>query len=199
MHVPVVEDSPLPKQSEAATYKITLPPMSPGSSMTVVVEIVLAHTVLPFPTEISQNEKQLVKATLNSYLYSPYPCKTQSMVITLPNSNIESFTRVAPTNSAEQTLTYGPYSDMRPFSYAKVEVHFENNKPFLAVVDLERIIEISHWGNIAVEEHVHVKHIGTSMCVSRAHRRAIWEVESETSLFLDVLCVVDDDLSLYNL
>ena len=28
----------------------------------------------------------------------------------------------------------------------------------------ERIIEVSHWGNIAVEEHVHIKHIG--VCVS---------------------------------
>ena len=27
----------------------------------------------------------------------------------------------------------------------------------------ERIIEVSHWGNIAVEEHVHIKHIG--VCV----------------------------------
>ena len=30
----------------------------------------------------------------------------------------------------------------------------------------ERIIEVSHWGNIAVEEHVHIKHIGVCVCVS---------------------------------
>ena len=51
-------------------------------------------------------------------------------------------------------------------------LHFENNGPFIGVVALERIIEVSHWGNIAVEEHVHIKHIGVcvSVCVSGGGR-----------------------------
>ena len=51
-------------------------------------------------------------------------------------------------------------------------LHFENNGPFIGVVSLERIIEVSHWGNIAVEEHVHIKHIGVcvSVCVSGGGR-----------------------------
>ena len=44
-------------------------------------------------------------------------------------------------------------------------LHFENNGPFIGVVSLERIIEVSHWGNIAVEEHVHIKHLGEGVCV----------------------------------
>lgn len=39
-------------------------------------------------------------------------------------------------------------------------VHYENNSPFLTVTRLERTVEVSHWGNIAVEEVVDVVHNG---------------------------------------
>ena len=158
--VPVIKDRPLPDQKEVAVYKVNLPSLSPGSSVTVLVELVLFKAILPFPLEITQSENQLVRFTGNSYVYSPYQSKTQSTTFTLPTTNIESFSRVVPTNSAEKTLTYGPYADVAPFSYAKVDIHFENNGPFLMVAELERIIEVSHWGNVAVEEYLHIKHIG---------------------------------------
>lgn len=158
--VPIVKDRPLPDQKEASVYKVTIPSLSPGASTTLVVEVTLFDAILPFPTEITQSENQLVRFTGNSYIYSPYLSKTQSTTFTVPNANIESFSRVAPTNSADKTLTYGPYSDITPFSYGKVEIHYENNGQFLTVAELERIIEVSHWGNIAVEEHIHIKHIG---------------------------------------
>jgi len=39
-------------------------------------------------------------------------------------------------------------------------IHYENNSPFLTVTNLERLIEVSHWGNIAVEETVDIFHSG---------------------------------------
>ena len=39
-------------------------------------------------------------------------------------------------------------------------VHYENNTPFLTVTHMTRLIEVSHWGNIAVEETYHVVHSG---------------------------------------
>lgn len=42
----------------------------------------------------------------------------------------------------------------------ELKVHYENNSPFLTVTNLERIIEVSHWGNIAVEEHISMRHTG---------------------------------------
>ena len=41
-----------------------------------------------------------------------------------------------------------------------MRVHFENNSPFLVVDRLERVVEISHWGNIAVEESLQMTHTG---------------------------------------
>lgn len=39
-------------------------------------------------------------------------------------------------------------------------IHYENNSPFLTVTRLERTIEVSHWGNIAVEETIDILHSG---------------------------------------
>lgn len=41
-----------------------------------------------------------------------------------------------------------------------MKVHYENNSPFLTVTTMTRVIEVSHWGNIAVEETVDVSHTG---------------------------------------
>ena len=118
----------------------------------------------------SQAQNQLVQFTGSAHVFSPYPIKTQSTTVTLPNTNIESFSRVSPVNKNEKEITYGPYSDLPAFSQAKMVLHFENNGPFIGVVSLERIIEVSHWGNIAVEEHVHIKHLGEGVCVWKAKR-----------------------------
>lgn len=44
-----------------------------------------------------------------------------------------------------------------------MSVHYENNAPFLTITNLERVIEVSHWGNIAVEETIDLKHSGAAL------------------------------------
>jgi oligosaccharyltransferase complex subunit alpha (ribophorin I) len=44
-----------------------------------------------------------------------------------------------------------------------MSIHFENNAPFLTITNLERVIEVSHWGNIAVEETIDLKHSGAAL------------------------------------
>ncbi len=44
-----------------------------------------------------------------------------------------------------------------------MKVHYENNSPFLRVNQLTRTIEVSHWGNIAVEETVDLYHYGAQL------------------------------------
>lgn len=39
-------------------------------------------------------------------------------------------------------------------------VHYENNTPFLTVTRMTRVIELSHWGNIAIEETYDLVHSG---------------------------------------
>lgn len=42
-------------------------------------------------------------------------------------------------------------------------IHYENQSPFLTVNRLERTIQISHWGNIAVEENIQMTHSGAKL------------------------------------
>ena len=156
----VMPDKVFVNHPNMSVHRVNIPPIAAGNSLSVVIEVVLAHALQPFPKEISQNERQLIQFIGSAYLPSPYPSRTQSTLVTLPSSTIESFSRVAPTSSSENVITYGPYSNVAPFSSSKVTIHYENNGPYIVVADLERVVEVSHWGNIAVEEHVHIVHEG---------------------------------------
>lgn len=160
MALVINEDSPLTDRPHLRVYSVVMPALAAGNKCTVVVEVVLARAILPYPREITQNDQQLVQFIGNAYLISPYPSKSQTTTVTLPNSKIESFSRVSPTSTSDNEITYGPYADVAPFSTGKMTVHFENNGPFIVVGDMERVIEVSHWGNIAVEEKIHIVHIG---------------------------------------
>jgi len=48
-------------------------------------------------------------------------------------------------------------------SYSEMLLHFENNSPFLTIRKLIKDYEISHWGNLAVEEHYEIEHTGAQL------------------------------------
>ncbi|QCE07937.1 oligosaccharyltransferase complex subunit alpha [Vigna unguiculata] len=89
-------------------------------------------------------------------------------------SRVESFTVVDPTKRAGTELKYGPYENHPPYSYSPVLVHFENNNPFAVVEELEREIEISHWGSIQVTERYSLVHAGAQ------HKGVFSRVEYQT-------------------
>ena len=167
-----VTETTISDKPELTAYRVELPhPLAPGTSTIVDVVTVFTHAVIPHPREITQEEKQLVLVTSNAYVFLPYLCKTQSTTVLLPSSTIESFTRVAPVNTNDKEVTYGPYTDVPAYSHARIQLHYENNGPFVGVVSLERVIEVSHWGNVAVEEHYHLKHFGEEEYGLRLHVR----------------------------
>ncbi|KHJ83139.1 ribophorin I [Oesophagostomum dentatum] len=74
-----------------------------------------------------------------------------------------SATQVAPTNQENERIVYGPYKDQPPFNTKNIKIHYENNSPFVVASVIERTIEISHWGNIAVEEYIELVHKGAEL------------------------------------
>lgn len=134
--------------------------IEPGKTTALEVDTTFTHALKPYPAMITQAEKQYVVLNANLYLYSPYRVASQSTTVTCASSNVEFYTKKKPVSQAESTINYGPYLNKEPFSEEEMKIHFENNSPFLTVTSMERIIEISHWGNIAVEEHFHMTHSG---------------------------------------
>lgn len=145
-------------------YKVKLPSaLAPGKSANYEIESVYTHILTPFPEKIGQSEKQLVVYKANTVFYSPYKVEEQKTIVKLSSATIESFSRLKPTSSGDSTITYGPYKGSNPFRTHELRIHFENNSPFLAVNEMMRWIELSQWGNIAVEETYHMSHDGARL------------------------------------
>ncbi|EFN79103.1 dolichyl-diphosphooligosaccharide--protein glycosyltransferase subunit 1 [Harpegnathos saltator] len=134
--------------------------LAPRRTLTIEVEMILTHELVPHPKQIAQQEKQLVKYTGNVYAYLPYAVAKQTTFVGLPSRNIESYTKIKPVSQTGSGIVYGPFEKQPPYVHEELTVHFENNNKFLTVTRLERTIEISHWGNIAVEEHIDLLHTG---------------------------------------
>ena len=73
------------------------------------------------------------------------------------------FQSLKPASLNGNTVSYGPYTNVGPWSSEDMSVHYENNRPFLEVTRMERTLELSMWGNIAVEETVDVRHVGAKL------------------------------------
>jgi len=153
-----------PSKALPHSYTIELKDtLEAGKTIKLQVEAVFSNHLSPHPAEITQKEKQLVQYRGNAYLYSQYKVGSQTTKISLSSSNIESFTKVKPSSQSESTVTYGPYENIPPLSEEDIVVHYENNSPFLSVESLLRHIEVSHWGNIAIEETIDVYHNGAKL------------------------------------
>ena len=110
----------------------------------------------------------------------------------LSGNKVESITKVSPSEHSGDKVTYGAYDDVKPYTVVSsslltfshrrnwiactvflmtsllqkvIRVHYENYTPFIVVTRLERTIEISHWGNAAVEEFIEIEHVGAKLKV----------------------------------
>jgi len=129
----------------------------------VYIETIYTKYLEPYPAQITQADKQLVRYYGNAYFYSPYKALTQKTSIHLASRNVETFTSVKPSTHSDTTITYGAYDNIPKFASEPIVVHYENHSPFLIVTSLERWIEVSHWGNIAIEETLEIVHSGAKL------------------------------------
>ncbi|KAM4588308.1 dolichyl-diphosphooligosaccharide--protein glycosyltransferase subunit 1 [Odontesthes bonariensis] len=145
-------------------YKVQLPSsLAAGAQLKAKVEIAFSHVLRPFPSQITQAERQLVVFQGNHYLYSPYPTRSQTTRVRLASKTVESYTKLGNPSKTDEIIEYGPFRDVAPFSEDTMKIHYENNTPFLTISSITRTIEVSHWGNIAVEETIDLRHTGATL------------------------------------
>lgn len=133
------------------------------TSSAIEVEVVLTNALSPYPANIQQGEKQLVVYEGSHYATSPYSVISQTTTVTLPSPNLESYSKLKPTSHSDTSVSYGPYDKIPAFSVDPMKLHYESSGPFLTVTNLERLIEVSHWGNIAIEEVIDLLHTGAKL------------------------------------
>lgn len=50
-------------------------------------------------------------------------------------------------------VRYGPYKNVEALSYSEVMLHYKANQPLPIFTEVKKTIEVSHWGNINVDEY----------------------------------------------
>lgn len=128
------------------------------------VYTVHSHMLTPYPSKITQGEPQLVLLELDAHFSTPYPTAKMTTMVELYSSAVESWTRFAPSRRKGDTIKYGPYEDLEGSpEEAPVLIHFQNDAPFITFTNVDKEIEVSHWGNVAVEELIDMRHTGAQL------------------------------------
>lgn len=161
VNLPVEVAHPKGMPPDLTAYSVSLlNGLEMGKSLTLDVFAAFSHSLQPFPEEITQADIQLVLFQDSAFYLSPYQVTVQSLSVRLPSARVESYTKLQNTKLVESEIKYGPYENLPPFSYNPIVVHFENNRPFIVAHELLREIEISHWGNVQINEHYNLIHVG---------------------------------------
>jgi oligosaccharyltransferase complex subunit alpha (ribophorin I) len=72
---------------------------------------------------------------------------------------IQLFSHYTPDPTADKksrSLKYGPYKDVDSFSFDEVLLHFRFHGPLPIFTEVKKTIEVSHWGNILVDEYYNI-------------------------------------------
>ncbi|KAI1264294.1 oligosaccharyltransferase alpha subunit [Xylariaceae sp. FL1019] len=159
--------------SDTQFYRIKLPaPLPSKGQQTLGISYYLLDSLSPLPAAIKQTEKQYLSFAFSAYCASAYPTSKQKTELKMPSSDVPDYTKVLalspetteyPTISGSK-LTYGPFTDVPAGATSPAKVRYQFNKPVTHVANLERDIEVSHWGgNVAVEERYTLLHHGASL------------------------------------
>ncbi|KAH6691294.1 oligosaccharyltransferase alpha subunit [Plectosphaerella plurivora] len=154
----VVEVDPL---SDIQYYRIRLPtPLKTGGQLTLGISYYVLKAYTPLPASIAQDEAQFLVHDFSVYVPSAYTTTKQKTEIKAASSNIPDYTKITDGADGKEfpekqgsKLTYGPFGEKPAGASSPASVRFEFTKPVIHVSELERDIEVSHWGgNVAFEE-----------------------------------------------
>ena len=133
-----------------------------GGSGQVHVRMVLIDTISPLPSEIAQNDNQLVWFNDSHVWLSPYPTQQQTTQVKLGSDVIETRTKRQPSSVSGSLITYGPYRDVAAWNVDVMSVHYENNAPFIRLRKLTRQFDI--WSRtVSVKELCELEHGGARL------------------------------------
>jgi len=106
---------------------------------------------------------QFVVFEANKHFYSPYPTEKLGTKYTFASDKFKSYSKPVAEIDGKK-ITYGPYKDIAPFSASeRVRFHFQFHVPYLTMTEVVRDIEISHYGNVRIEESFLLSHDGAKL------------------------------------
>lgn len=97
-------------KNDLTYFNVELPAAT--TSQDFYVELVYSRAIKPYPEEIKQSEKQLVKYNGFLYFYTPYKTVEQKTQVVLSSSNVITYNQTKPYNLAGSKIKYGPYENI---------------------------------------------------------------------------------------
>ncbi|KAB5580173.1 Ribophorin I [Coniochaeta sp. 2T2.1] len=167
--------------SDIQYYRIRLPaPLKPGAQQTLGITYYVLKAYSPLPASIAQDEQQYLTYSFSAYVPSVYTTSKQKTEVKFPSSSIPDYTKLPGSGDVKEfpqkqgsKLTYGPFDEKPAGAAEPVEVRFEFTKPVNHVSELQRDIEVSHWGgNVAFDERYTLFHRGANL--SSLFNRVKW-------------------------
>ncbi|KAI1372693.1 Ribophorin I [Hypoxylon crocopeplum] len=168
----VVEAVEFDQLSDTQYYRIRLPaPLPAKGQQTLGISFYYLSAFAPLPSSIQQSDKQYLVYQFSAYCQSAYPTLKQKTEVKLPSSDIPDYTKIAGSDETKESpqkqgskLTYGPFPEVPAGAVSPVKVRYEFTKPVTHVSQLERDVEVSHWGgNVAFEERYTLYNHGANL------------------------------------
>lgn len=137
-------------------------PIAAGSSVDLKLEEIYTHVFTPLPEKIKQTGDQLMVYEGSLHHYSPYKTRREQVVFTFPAKKIMSHSPDGGKKTGK-TVTFSDFKDLEANQDQLFKAHYEANIQFLSTHYLFREVEVSHWGNVKVENKAIVKHQGAEL------------------------------------
>ena len=145
-----------------SVYDVTFPaPLETGKTITVKVEGLITRNFEPFQ-QITQKQDNHLLYRDNIYILSPYTVRTQKTRIEGSRQILKHTDSPAVTVDGT-VLNYGPFADVSPLTIEPSATYFVSSAPLIRVTSLVKEVEVSHWGNVAVEENYVLKNAGNEL------------------------------------
>jgi oligosaccharyltransferase complex subunit alpha (ribophorin I) len=139
--------------SDIVLFKVQIPNSEKAS---ITVKELYKRRKEPFPHIIAIREEMSLRFVDSKYYISVYPTKTQKLTI---NHNSQTVLFNTPDSTLEKktkTLKYGPFKNIDALSFSEFMIHYRHNKPLPIFQEVRKTIEVSHWGNILVDEYYEI-------------------------------------------
>ncbi|KAH6914915.1 oligosaccharyltransferase alpha subunit [Coprinopsis sp. MPI-PUGE-AT-0042] len=155
--------------------------LSASKSLNLVFETVQTHATRPWPETAGQDEEQKMKYTTDLFVLSPYSTVIQRTKLRAMAPRILSFTEPegidrfvgdSLVSKTGATVIYGPYNDVPASAneefineyQQRVTMHYHHDQPVLEVKELNRAVEVSHWGaNINTQDEISLYNAGPKL------------------------------------
>jgi oligosaccharyltransferase complex subunit alpha (ribophorin I) len=135
-------------------------PVAAGQTVDLKLEEVYTHVFVPLPESIKQTADQLMVYEGSLHHYSPYKIRREQISFTFPAKKIISHFPTVGAKKAGKAINFPDFKDLAANQDELFKTHYEANIQFLSTHYLFREVEVSHWGNVKVENNAEVRHRG---------------------------------------